>query len=256
MQTVDPDSQSSRQHPAAQAAMPPCLNCGSSNVVQSRSRSWFESKILRLMLHRPYRCRTCGVRFYGFFLVSWLALLERTLERRLSKTLIVLASWLLVVVLGYLDFKTGYELSLAIFYLVPIAVTSWVVGRKAGILTAFACAGTWLYSDLAAGHRYSSHFLTVWNAGWRLGFFLIVASLLASRKRIEEEREALISELKAINIDEKTMRGGLVICACGKKVRKGEGEWKEIEAFLRARSEAGTLPPLCPECEKKTARRA
>jgi hypothetical protein len=192
------------------------------------------------------------MRFYGFFFVSWLALLEGTLERlRLSKFLVVLASLFLVAVVGYLDFKTGYELSLAIFYLLPIAIAGWVVGRKAGILTAVACAGIWLYSDLAGGHRYSSLFLTVWNAGWRLGFFLIVASLLASRKRIEGEREALISELKAINIDEKTMRGGLAICVCGKKVREGDGEWKEIEAFLRARSEAGAPYPLCPECENK-----
>ena len=35
--------------------------------------------------------------------------------------------------IGIVDYKTGYELSLSIFYLLPITLIVWFVGRKAGV---------------------------------------------------------------------------------------------------------------------------
>jgi hypothetical protein len=237
--------------------MPPCLNCGSSDVTRSRRWGAFESIALPLLLHRPFRCRSCGQRFYGFFFVSWLASVDRTLERlRLSKMWVVLGSLLLVVAVGYLDIKTGYELSFAIFYLVPIALASWLGGRAAGIFTSFACAGTWLYADLATGHPYSKLFFPIWNACVRLGFFLVVASLLSTRKRIEEEREALISELQMAHAGPKSQGTGVAICGACKRIREGDGDWKEIETYLRGHSEADVTLGICPECERKLARKA
>jgi len=37
------------------------------------------------------------------------------------------------LLIGIIDYKTGYELSLSIFYLLPITLIVWFVGRKAGV---------------------------------------------------------------------------------------------------------------------------
>ncbi|HEV2007088.1 MAG TPA: hypothetical protein VGQ88_00045, partial [Burkholderiales bacterium] len=40
----------------------------------------------------------------------------------------------LVILIAFGDYATGYELSLAVLYLVPIFVATWVLGRTHGIV--------------------------------------------------------------------------------------------------------------------------
>jgi diguanylate cyclase (GGDEF)-like protein len=84
----------------------------------------------------------------------------------------------LIATLGALDHATGKELSFSIFYLMPISVVTWYAGRRLGLLVCALGAATWLAVDLSAGHAYSHPAIAFWNAGVRLGFFLIVALLL------------------------------------------------------------------------------
>src|SRR6202022_4989673 len=57
----------------------------------------------------------------------------------------------LVGLLGYLDFRTGYEQSLFLFYLVPIALATWFGNRLLGFAFAVASLAAWVASDVAAG---------------------------------------------------------------------------------------------------------
>jgi hypothetical protein len=41
---------------------------------------------------------------------------------------------LILGIVGILDFVTGYELTLSIFYTIPIALVTWLNGRKLGII--------------------------------------------------------------------------------------------------------------------------
>ena len=43
--------------------------------------------------------------------------------------LILATCWVLLGVLGWLDFITGYELSFFVFYSVPVGVAAWYIGR-------------------------------------------------------------------------------------------------------------------------------
>jgi hypothetical protein len=100
---------------------------------------------------------------------------------------IFLLSMILILVLGYIDGITGYELSFSIFYLLPISLVAWYT--KAPLSAISVCvisAVTWLYLDLAAGHQYSNAAYPFWNTLFRLGSFLIVAVLLRRlRKSID-----------------------------------------------------------------------
>ena len=44
----------------------------------------------------------------------------------------------LAMLMGWLDYATGYDLHMTAFYLVPICWVSWAVGRKAGLSLAAA----------------------------------------------------------------------------------------------------------------------
>lgn len=81
--------------------------------------------------------------------------------------------------IGLVDHLTGYELAFSVFYLLPVGLAAWYAGRPAGMALALASAATWLLVDFTAGHPYTHAAIPYWNAGVRLGFFVIVAHLLA-----------------------------------------------------------------------------
>lgn len=99
---------------------------------------------------------------------------------------------------GLVDYVTGSELSLGLLYLIAVAIAAWKVGRSAGITLAILCAAIWFTADRAGGHQYSHPFIPYWNALIRLGFFAVVAGLLASL------RQALSRELAAARVDSVT----------------------------------------------------
>ncbi|WP_372677404.1 GGDEF domain-containing protein [Desulfosarcina sp.] len=99
------------------------------------------------------------------------------------------ACLLLVLVLAALDHATGYELSFSIFYLLPIAFTTWYARMVHGVLLSIVSASVWLIVDITAGNQYSQSFIPLWNAGVRFLFFVVTAWLLTTvRDQLEKER--------------------------------------------------------------------
>jgi len=71
------------------------------------------------------------------------------------------------------------------------------------------------------------------------------------RKRYEEERERLISQLKEALSKIKKLSGLLPICASCKKIRDDKGYWNKIESYISNHSEAEFSHGICPDCMKK-----
>ncbi len=74
---------------------------------------------------------------------------------------------------------------------------------------------------------------------------------ISERKRVEEDRERLIQEMKLALEKVKTLSGMLPICASCKKIRDDKGYWTQIESYIRAHSEVEFSHGICPECMKK-----
>ena len=107
----------------------------------------------------------------------------------------------LIAVLFVVDTLTGSELSLSIFYLIPVSVVAWLAGKREGYAISVVAALAWLAADLLGGHTYSHATIPFWNAAVRLGFFLIVAHTLAelnqSRRRQEELTHFIVHDLRS-----------------------------------------------------------
>jgi diguanylate cyclase (GGDEF)-like protein len=97
---------------------------------------------------------------------------------RQSKSFILGIGVGLLLLLGLLDYLTGYELSVSLFYLLPITLVTWYAGRRSGLWFSLAGAVLWLAADVASGHHYTSPAYYLWNSLIRLGFFVIVTLLL------------------------------------------------------------------------------
>lgn len=107
-----------------------------------------------------------------------------------SKETILLISLELIILLGMLDYATGYEISFSLFYLIPVSLAAWFVGRRPGLLISTASALIWYATNTLAGESYSNNLIPFWNSATRLGFFLAVTVLLSRlRQAMDQERE-------------------------------------------------------------------
>ena len=73
---------------------------------------------------------------------------------------------------------------------------------------------------------------------------------ISHRKRIEQEKEQLISELKKALNEIKTLKGIVPICSHCKKIRDDKGFWNHLEIYIQEHSEASFSHGICPDCKK------
>ena len=111
------------------------------------------------------------------------------LEKR-SRLFGILVGFALIGAVGLFDFLTGSEFSFSFFYLVPIALVTWLAGRRPGLAASLASAGVWLITDVAGGHKDAARIIYAWNTLVILAFFVTVALLLSALKNsLEQARE-------------------------------------------------------------------
>lgn len=102
-----------------------------------------------------------------------------------------LAAIILLSAIGYIDFITGYEISVSFFYLIPLA---WFAFQKKNhqflvMATSVYAITAWVLADIYTLHTYSSAYIIYWNATVRFVIFSAVPYLLFSMKIKESELE-------------------------------------------------------------------
>ena len=96
-----------------------------------------------------------------------------------------------MALLGIMDYLTGNEIDVSLFYLAPIVLVTWSVNQNLGLLISFVSGLSWLAAEYAAGLRYSTPSLYFWNTLIRTSFFVVVTYLVAElQKSRREERQA------------------------------------------------------------------
>lgn len=87
--------------------------------------------------------------------------LQRT--NRFSTGFINSFSFVLIVIIGIIDWKTGWEPSFAVFYLIPITVVSWYCGRNAGMAAVIYSTIIACLADLFLTIPHGSQATALWN---------------------------------------------------------------------------------------------
>jgi diguanylate cyclase (GGDEF)-like protein len=118
-------------------------------------------------------------------------IINKLRESKKVKLFLTLAAGIILIgLIGFGDFKTGYEIGSSLFYVIPIAIITWLTNRWLGLAASTVCALVWCLADVASGHLYSYPFILAWNTFVRFGFFVIVTLLLSTlRRELEHEKE-------------------------------------------------------------------
>ncbi|GCF87234.1 DUF4118 domain-containing protein [Geobacter sp. SVR] len=106
-----------------------------------------------------------------------------------------LISLAVLALIGWLDYITGYEFGFFIFYFIPVAISAWYCGRRAGIQIAVGSAIVWYLSDRYTFHPYSRAYFIYWEMFMRLLSFLTTALTVARIRELVLNEERMLSEL-------------------------------------------------------------
>lgn len=88
----------------------------------------------------------------------------------------------LILLLGLIDFLTGYELSISVFYLIPVSIAAWYGNRQLVYIASVISAACWMIVEETAAQLYTQEWILYWNTATRLAFFIIVAYLITELK--------------------------------------------------------------------------
>ena len=110
---------------------------------------------------------------------------------------VVIGAMVAVMLIGAIDCVTGAEASIAPLYLVPIALATWLVGLRAGLLISGLSAVVRLQDLWLATHQFSHPLTPYWNGVVELGFFVVVTVIL-SRLRVTTEHWATLAQTDSL----------------------------------------------------------
>jgi len=117
-----------------------------------------------------------------------------------SPTAAVIESALLILLIGWIDYKTS-DFAMTVFYFVPVMLATWRAGRKAGWFIAVLCGATVLIADLMVPRSGRVIALSYINAGILVLASAALAELVISLRRAHERLEALLA-LRTVSLGE------------------------------------------------------
>jgi signal transduction histidine kinase len=131
--------------------------------------------------------------------------------RKQSQVSLFMQTVALAAGIAFIDYVTGYEVTVLPFYAIPILFMVWFGTRKlAVIISVLSALASW-WADAASGHLYSHEWVRVWDTIVRLMFFCLVVfagsafkqQRDASRARIELLERSQQLEQQIISISER-----------------------------------------------------
>jgi two-component sensor histidine kinase len=126
-------------------------------------------------------------------------LLRLSFDFLCSPKVAVIESALLMLLIGWIDYVTDFNVT--VFYFVPVVLATWRAGRKAGWFIAVLCGATVLIADLMVPRSGRVIALSYINAGILVLASAALAELVISSRRAHERLKALLA-LKTVSLTE------------------------------------------------------
>ena len=125
--------------------------------------------------------------------MSWIA---TRADPKLQQKLTLLTCGL-VGLIGLADFWLETNISLEVFYFIPVALAVFARGRTFGIWVSVASVIIWAGGDLAAGARFTSWVVPTWNAVITLISYSVLVWLLSNLVELQHDLERRVAQRTA-----------------------------------------------------------
>ncbi len=110
-------------------------------------------------------------------------------KKPLPRWLVILGSFLLVTTIAMADFLVDPNISLFLFYLIPVFLTAWYAGRIWGFFMLAVSVASMIIHDAAISSSLGHPFVPYWTIGLNLAIaFVFIDIADALKKALERER--------------------------------------------------------------------
>ncbi|MCE9520360.1 MAG: hypothetical protein K8R87_12510, partial [Verrucomicrobia bacterium] len=116
---------------------------------------------------------------------------------RSRRALVIGFAFLLILLIGSLDKATGWEISVYVFYAVPILLVVWQGKKRLAVFLALMCGVVWWAANISE-HPYRSEWSYHWASLGRMVYFVLVALGGNAVRAKQESDRALIETLKNV----------------------------------------------------------
>jgi hypothetical protein len=176
---------------------------------------------------------------------------KSTMNMNQTKLFWGILSIIIVMIVGVLDWLTGYELNFFVFYFIPISTCAWFLGLSGGIIMSLVSTIIWFWVDILTQAPHSSQYYIVWNTLIRLVAFLSIGYSVYKISSLIVRERILTNYLRQSLLEIKAMEAILPVCCQCKKIRDEKGNWHQIELYVRDHTNSEFSHGYCPECSQK-----
>ena len=139
------------------------------------------------------------------------------------------------------DYFSGPFIQFPISYLIPVALASRYNGRWWGLLFAFLLPLVRFYFNMA-----------LWTIPWSIveaSTNVLIRIVVLSSFAVIVDRNA--RQTLRLSKQVTLLEGLLPICSYCKNIRDQNDQWRPMEEYIMARSEATFTHGICPDCMRK-----
>ncbi|HEY5345387.1 MAG TPA: sensor histidine kinase [Verrucomicrobiae bacterium] len=158
-----------------------------------------------------------------------------------SPTAGILGGLVLLAVVGFADYITGYKITVLAFYLLPILFVLRRVGQQFAFMMAVLSVLVWLFADIASGERYSDFLTPTWNMSIRLSIFLLVIILASTRDGLQVLVRQRTEKLEREIVERKRLEKELLEAGEREQRRIGHDLHDSLGQHLTATALAGKV---------------
>lgn len=147
---------------------------------------------------------------------------------------------------GWVDYITGYELSVFALYALPVILATRFFGLTGGVASSILCTAIWIAADIGAGHPHALWWMVYWNGLHRCIFFVCVALAF------HHARASLRAKTRSPN----ALLNTLPVCTQCQRIAAKDGHWHRLESYLCEHAGTPPLHKVCPDCARARYARA
>jgi signal transduction histidine kinase len=126
---------------------------------------------------------------------------QKYIAVELPRWWVIVGSYLLLILLAFIDKITGTEVHIGIAYIAPVLAMAWYAGRTQSYFIAVASGAALLYLELHGEYTYQHVWIAYLNAAFRIVCYCIAAVLLVRMRDLSTRLETLVEQrTKAVRL--------------------------------------------------------
>ena len=109
-----------------------------------------------------------------------------------NRLLVFFIHAVLIAVVGYADYRLGSGISLIIFYILPVASVSWLLGKYWGMFATIVAIIPELTVNLFTMPPSNNVMINLWNIACKLFVLILIVYLVSSVKKLKDTERQLM----------------------------------------------------------------